>query len=88
MVAHAPEARRHKRVTALSESRCGSGRRMSNTERLLLPNWKTLNTFFLLCDFFQVICKMKPGTPYAVEMLALGASQEFHLAQRSTDLGW
>jgi hypothetical protein len=38
MVAHAPEARRHKRVTALSESRCGSGRRMSNMETLLLPN--------------------------------------------------
>jgi hypothetical protein len=35
MVAHAPEARRHKRFTALSESRCGSGRRMSNMERLL-----------------------------------------------------
>jgi hypothetical protein len=41
-VAQAPEARRHRvSHTALSGSRRGSGRRMSNMERVLLPNWKT-----------------------------------------------
>jgi hypothetical protein len=42
---------------------------------------------FFFC-FLQVMCKMKPGTPYAGEKSALRASREFHPAQRGTELGW